>query len=111
MTALVAATIVACSGGGYSTSPTPGPQDDHTVAATPGLAFTPATLTVNAGETVTFAFGSIAHNVIFDVNAAAPADIDGSHANVSITRVFNTAGNYHYNCTIHPGMQGTVVVH
>ena len=85
-------------------------NDGHTIAATPSLAFTPATLTVDAGQAVTFAFGSVPHNVFFDQAAGAPSDIAGQNTAVSIQRTFATAGNYHYTCHIHPGMQGTVVV-
>jgi plastocyanin len=74
------------------------------------LSFSPTTLTVNAGETVTFAFQSVAHNVFFDPAAGAPANIDGANANTSATRVFATPGRYHYTCHIHPQMEGSVVV-
>src|SRR3954451_18243811 len=79
-----------CSSGSDTNSPNPPPA--NTVAATPSLTFTPGTLTVNAGETVTFAFGSVAHNVFFDTQAGAPADIPGNNANVSVDRAFTTAG-------------------
>ena len=111
--AVVAATLAACGGGsGYGTGPTSGPPagDGRTISATPSLAFTPGTITVNAGEAVTFAFGGIGHNVFFDAQAGTPADIDGINANVSVTRTFNTPGTYHYTCHIHPSMRGTVVV-
>jgi plastocyanin len=88
----------------------PVPPAANTVEATPAIAFSPATLQVNAGETVTFAFGSVPHNVFFDAQAGAPADITGSNTNVSITRQFTTAGSYSYSCHIHPSMRGTVVV-
>jgi plastocyanin len=107
---LFLATFGACGGGyGSSTGPIQG-GDGRTIAATPGLTFGPASLTVNAGDVVTFAFGSVAHNVFFDAQTGAPADIDGLNANVSITRTFATPGNYHYTCHIHPSMSGTVVV-
>jgi len=107
--AVVAATLGACSSGyGGTTSPIPG--DGHTIAATPSLTFGPSSLTVNAGTVVTFAFGSVAHNVFFDAQTSAPADIDGLNANVSVQRTFTTPGTYNYTCHIHPSMHGTVVV-
>jgi plastocyanin len=102
----------ACGGsnGGYGGITSPPPPDPRTVTATSGLAFTPSTLTVNAGETVTFAFQAVGHNVFFDAAAGAPGNIDGVNASTSATRVFATAGRYHYTCHIHPFMEGTVVV-
>lgn len=86
------------------------PTDPRTIAATSSLAFLPASLTIAAGDTVTFEFGSVAHDVFFDAQSGAPDDITGSNANVSIRRVFATAGTYTYTCHIHPFMHGTVVV-
>jgi hypothetical protein len=108
----LAALVVGCggSGGGYGTGPTPPPPPANTVDATPAEAFTPASITVTAGTTVSFAFGSLGHNVFFDAVAGAPADIAGTNANTTITRVFNTAGTFTYTCHIHPNMHGTVVV-
>ena len=104
--------LAACGSGGsggYGGVTAP-PADGHTVAATSGLAFTPATLTVNAGEAVKFSFGSVAHNVFFDAATGVPADIGGTNANLTVSRTFATAGTYHYSCHIHPTMHGEVVV-
>ena len=109
--ALAAATFAlgAC-GGGSDGGPTGAPADPKTVTATSSLAFTPSSLTVHAGDSVTFAFGSVAHNVYFDATAGVPANIAGQNANVSVRRGFAAAGTYHYSCHIHPSMHGTVVV-
>ena len=112
--ALCTAALAACGGGsgGYSTvgEPPPPPVDDHTVSATAALAFTPDSLKVTTGQAVTFAFGSVAHNVFFTTQDGAPTDIAGATANASVQRTFNTPGVYHYTCHIHPSMHGEVVV-
>jgi plastocyanin len=95
------------SDSGGTTSP---PPADNTVAATPSLTFSPATLTVSAGTAVTFAFGSVQHNVFFDPTTGAPANIPDPSSNVNVERTFPTAGSFHYTCHIHSGMQGTIVV-
>ena len=81
-----------------------------TVNATPGISFAPSPLNVAAGGTVTFAFGSVGHNVFFHATPGAPADIPGTNANASVTRTFPTTGTYVYDCHLHPGMTGTIVV-
>lgn len=81
-----------------------------TVAATPDLVFSPYPVAVAPGGTVTFAFGSVPHNVYFDAKPGAPADIPGVNSNVSTTRTFATAGTYTYRCRIHRAMRGSIVV-
>ena len=111
--ALTATMLVACGsgsgGGGYNGVAGP-PGDGHTVAATPSLAFTPASLPVNVGEAVKFSFGSVGHNVFFEAQPGVPDDIAGTNENVTVSRTFATAGTYRYSCHIHPTMHGEVVV-
>ncbi len=105
----------ACGGGGYGSPPsTPTTPNTPPVAdqvdATASLAFDPPTLNTKIGHVVTFAFGSVGHNIYFDAAAGAPANIPGVNANTSVARTFDTAGTFTYTCHIHPYMQGKVVV-
>jgi plastocyanin len=92
-------------------APPKAPPADDEVTASASLAFTPPTVTIKRGGTVTFDFEGVGHNVFFD-NAppGAPANIAGVNANVSKTLTFPATGTFAYNCHIHPGMRGTVVV-
>jgi plastocyanin len=107
--------LAACSGSSYGgTDPTPGPGGPPpaaaTVQATAAAVFTPANATVRVGGTVTWAFGTLGHNVTFEDVPGAPADIGGANTSTNIPRTFPTAGTYDYECTLHPGMQGSVTV-
>jgi plastocyanin len=109
---LAASAACACaSDAPYSDEPPPTTTPHaSTVQALPSIAFNPGSVTVTVGDTVTFAFGTVPHNVFFDRAAGAPADIPGTNANTSTSRIFTTAGRYGYECHIHPGMRGSVVV-
>ena len=68
-------------------------------------------MTITAGGTVTYSFGTVEHDVFFDdAPAGAPANISAPSANKTVTLTFATTGTYVYNCHIHPGMTGTVIV-
>lgn len=87
-----------------------------TVAATtvtvnmPGLTFAPFRAIVRQGGTVNYVFPSLAHNVIYDRVAGAPADIPGQVSNATVSRAFSTAGLFQYHCSLHNGMDGEVEV-
>lgn len=105
--AALATGVVACSSD--SATGTAG-GSNNVVQATAGLAFTPASISVHSGDSVTWQFTGVGHNVAFDAVSGVPASITGSNSNVNISRTFATAGTYTYHCTIHPAMTGSVTV-
>ncbi|HYD54372.1 MAG TPA: plastocyanin/azurin family copper-binding protein [Gemmatimonadaceae bacterium] len=80
------------------------------VVEMPGDTFSPARLEIRVNERVAFSFPARPHNVIFDKGRAGlPADIQQT-ANQIVQRQFPTAGTFPYACTLHPGMNGEIVV-
>jgi len=79
------------------------------VDATTGNAFNPQQVDVTVGSTVGWRFATT-HNVTFAATAGAPSNITDTGSG-TVSRTFNTAGTFNYQCTIHLGMTGTVVVH
>ncbi len=81
--------------------------------AMPGLTFSPFEAVVRQGGTVRFIFPSLPHNVIWDPRLsgqpAAPTDI-GVLSNTVVSRTFPNVGVFPYKCTLHPGMDGTIIV-
>lgn len=94
--------FVACGGDG------PTGTDERTV--TMGASnFSPATITIQASQSVTWRNPSgLLHNVTFAA-PGAPTDI-ADHSSGSTSRAFPTAGSFDYTCTNHAGMNGTVNV-
>ena len=81
------------------------------VTATPSNQFSPTTVTVTQGETVTWRNTGGFHNVHFDDESfLQPANVDPSAWAVS--RSFDEPGSYTYYCDAHQaaGMAGTVNV-
>ena len=71
------------------------------------FAFEPANITVKAGSTVRWVNqDSVPHRILF----ADGADSTVLAATQSYSRKFDQAGIYDFACTIHPTMQGIVIV-
>ena len=126
---IVAAIGLGCGGGGAaveSTSPTGGnPTEPSTpspaptpaptapgsaTVTTPGTSFSPTTVSVAPGASVTWQITGGTHNVTFGANKPTGGDIPDTNAGRSVSRTFPAAGTFDYQCTRHSGMTGRVVV-
>src|SRR5918994_3858739 len=93
--------LSACDSDG-STASTSG---DASTIAVRDYEFDPGTVAVEVGETVTWVWeGDAQHNVVGD---GFESDDQSSG---SFRHMFDEPGTYEYACTLHPGMQGDVIV-
>jgi plastocyanin len=127
---LLAVVAIGCGGGGggdgYTTGPGTGTGPGAGAAAgtasismqqsddgygTAVFSFSPGSVTIAKGGTVTWTneAGKVAHNVTFAATTGAPANIPNMTSG-SNSRSFAASGSYSYQCTNHPGMNGTVSV-
>lgn len=102
----------------------PAHAGDYLVLVGPGQAFTPAELTIAAGDSVTFRNSGGTHNVKANDNSfrcANGCDGDGQGGDGAaasniwhFSRTFPTAGTIGYYCETHgtptSGMRGTIIV-
>jgi plastocyanin len=117
----VAVILVGCSSGGTTTTAGPtggivttvpsggGSTGGATVEVKmEGMAFSPQTVTIKAGDTVTWTnMDQPPHNATA-VDSSWKTSTLATGETGSVT--FATAGTFPYICTIHPNMTGTVIV-
>jgi plastocyanin len=84
------------------------PSANASVSATASSTFDPNRVFITPGGTVTWTF-AIQHNVTFESGTPTGGNIPNTSSG-SVQRTFPTAGTYNYQCTLHGGMSGTVVV-
>jgi len=107
---LIAMLAIGCKNGYDVTSPPVGGGAD-VVDAIGVTSWSPSTITIQAGDVVTFRNASnTTHNVRFDQNVAGHPNDVGNFASSTRQVSFTVPGTYTYHCGIHPVMQGTVVV-
>src|SRR5689334_8467544 len=117
--------LAACGGGGGKTAAAKGsdmagmamPSHASAQSSTPvattdvrikNFAFSPSTIKVKSGATVVWTNeDSIEHDVTFDGGAISSTTLQH---NDTFSHTFTTPGTYHYICSIHPFMHGTVIV-
>ena len=77
---------------------------------TPGEVFLPNILEIPVGATVRFnMFGGEGHDATFANVPGRPADIPVV-LNQIVSRTFTVRGTFPYDCFVHPGMSGQIVV-
>ncbi len=101
----IAALLVAILAGRQTTSAAASPDAEVKID---NFAFTPAKLTVPAGTQVTWTNrDDIPHTVVSDDKSIKSKALDTDE---KFTFTFTKPGTYSYFCSIHPKMQGTIVV-
>lgn len=85
----------------------------HNVTVGPGTSFSPETLTIQVGDTVTWTNAGGFHDAVADNGTFSSGP--PSSAAWTFSRTFNSAGTVGYYCTIHGGpggvgMAGTIIV-
>ena len=108
LTGLLLFTTACGDEGGEDPITPPDPGSAPTVSMSTNT-FSPFTTDILVGGTVIFDFPSDPHNVIFERKTGAPMDIQAS-TNRMVSRIFSLAGTFPFECTLHPGMEGQVVV-
>jgi plastocyanin len=104
---LLVLALSACGTSGATSTTTAPPADQVGPTVTiQDLAYTPETLTVQAGATVTWIWrdGAIAHDVKGD-DFRSQVISEGT-----FRHRFDQPGTYEYVCTLHPNMTGTIDV-
>jgi plastocyanin len=84
------------------------PPAAGTAVAIEAFAFSPATVTVQAGQPVTWENHDPADHTITSEDGSFDSGALARGAGFETT--FDTPGEHRYLCALHPGMKGTVIV-
>lgn len=102
----IAAVIFVLAYGGCNATTQPTAENTVNIQ---NFAFSPATLTVAVGTTVTWTnLDSVTHRLLSD--SGGEIDSPSMNNGDTYTHTFSTAGTYAYHCSIHTSMKGTVIV-
>jgi plastocyanin len=89
-------------------TPSAAESSDTTTIIAKDFMFNPSPLTVKAGSTVTWTNkDDEPHTVVSDTGEFKSGGMD---TNESFSHKFDKPGTYHFTCSIHPRMVGTILV-
>jgi plastocyanin len=101
----VAALVLAAAGCASQASGNPPSSIDGPAVAVQDYQFAPRSLSVETGATVTWVWeGRAPHDVVGQGFESA------DQSSGTFRHTFKQPGTYAYECTIHPGMEGSIVV-
>jgi len=108
---LICASAGCTSPSGPATTTPVTPAEGSNAITIKNFAFSPATLTVRTGTTVTWANQDTApHQIASDPGTPVAFSSDSLAKGASYRFTFTQPGTYTYYCTIHPTMKGTIIV-
>ena len=100
----VSLALAACALFGAASAAAPAPP----AVVIKDFMFAPASLTVHAGSTVTWSnLADEPHTIVSDTGLFRSGAIDTKE---TFSYKFDKPGTYHFLCSIHPKMTGTIVV-
>jgi len=103
----VALALLGCGKDSNPANSNPPPQTGDAVTIQ-GFAFSPSNLIVSAGDTVTWTNNDATSHTSTSNTGAWDSGLIAQGNTFS--RVFAAAGTFHYHCTPHPNMTGTITV-
>jgi plastocyanin len=105
--------------GNQDATPSAGSATPAAVVDLDYVSFEPSIVTIRQGQTIEWEWldAPNPHDVVFErfdpVGGGAPASFS-AHSAIMVTgtwsQVFNQAGTYYYQCSVHPNMNGEVIV-
>jgi plastocyanin len=102
--------VLAVIGAGCSGSAPAAPVAVPDQVTIQGFAFNPSPRTVTVGTTVSWVNRDGTAHTSTGGSGAETWDSGSLSRNESFAHTFSTPGTYQYECSIHPGMHGTIIV-
>ncbi len=117
VTVAMAAVLAACGATSAGGDSSPDPVDADVTVTAADMAFDPGTVTVTAGETFTIALvneDAMPHNIAIYTDSSKSEKLFEGEMVTDGTVVYELpaldAGEYFFDCSLHPNMTGTLVV-